>query len=199
MSYTPITIKYSSANSTPVTLNVAEPAYSYASNTFFIGTQDSNGYIPIGGYFYIDQQAQIFAKTNSAFNKANTNNLTISLIDTGGNISNVVSNVTTLRFDSDSGFDVNSLSQGVVKVGLNSTFKYWQVNGITYLTAQGIDTVNFLPTNGISITANGSASPQTIQFDGSIIFDKSNSSAIYANSAFAAANSITANIRGGSF
>ena len=39
MSYTPLSIKYSTANSTPVTLNVAEPAYSYASNVFFIGTE----------------------------------------------------------------------------------------------------------------------------------------------------------------
>jgi len=129
---------------------------------------------------------------NGAFAKANTNNLTISLIDTVGNISNVVSNVTTLRFDSDSGFDVNSLSQGIVKVGMNSTFKYWKIDGVTYLTAQGIDTINLLPSNGITITANGNSSPQSIQFDGSIIFDKANAAFTQANGAFAAANASTA-------
>ena len=183
MAYTPITIKYSTANSTPTLLNVAEPAYSYTSNTLFIGTEGNDGAIAVGGQYYIAQQQIIFNSVNAAFStansavtgggslyantafvaansagvyanaafaKANTNNLTVSLIDTVGNISNVVSNVTTLRFDSDSGFDVNSLSQGIVKVGMNSTFKYWQVNGVTYLTAEGIDTVNFLPRNGIT-------------------------------------------------
>jgi hypothetical protein len=221
MAYTPITIKYSTANSTPTLLNVAEPAYSYTSNTLFIGTEGNDGAIAVGGQYYIAQQQIIFNSVNAAFStansavtgggslyantafvaansagvyanaafaKANTNNLTVSLIDTVGNISNVVSNVTTLRFDSDSGFDVNSLSQGIVKVGMNSTFKYWQVNGVTYLTAEGIDTVNFLPTNGITITANGNTTPQSIQFDGSIIFNVANSSSAYANAAFAAAN-----------
>jgi hypothetical protein len=261
MAYTPITIKHSTANSTPTSLNVAEPAYSYTSNTLFIGTAGSDGAIAIGGQYYIAQQQVIFNSVNAAFSaansaatggaslyantafvaansagvyanaafaaannssdswvrtqansafgqanaafaKANTNNLTVSLIDTVGNISNVVSNVTTLRFDSDSGFDVNSLSQGIVKVGMNSTFKYWKVNGVTYLTAEGIDTVNFITANGISITANGNTVPQSIQFDGSIIFDKANgaflqantpsytanSAASYANSAFLQAN-----------
>jgi hypothetical protein len=71
---------------------------------------------------------------------------------------------------------------------MNSTFKYWQVNGVTYLTAEGIDTVNFLPRNGITITADGGTTPQSIQFDGSIIFNVANSSSAYANAAFAAAN-----------
>jgi len=221
VAYTPITIKYSVSNSTPTLLNVAEPAYSYTSNTLFIGTAGSDGAIAVGGQLYVAQQQIIFNSVNAAFSaansagsgaasvyangaftaansagvyanaafaKANTNNLTVSLIDTIGNISNVVSNVTTLRFDSDSGFDVNSLSQGIVKVGMNSTFKYWQVNGITYLTAEGIDTVNFLPTNGITITADGGTTPQSIRFDGSIIFNVANSSAVYANASFAAAN-----------
>ena len=72
MAYTPITLKYSTANSTPTTLNVAEPAYSYTSNTLFIGTEGSDGYLAIGGQYYIDQQAQIFAKTNAAFTAANS-------------------------------------------------------------------------------------------------------------------------------
>ena len=138
----------------------------------------------------------LFGDGSRQYSAANTNNLTVSLIDTSGNVSNVVSNVSALRFDVDSGFNVDALSQGIVKVGINSTFKYWKVNGTTYLTAQGLDTVNFLPTNGITITANGNASPQSITFDGSSIFDKTNaayqaanSAGVYANAAFAVANS----------
>lgn len=72
MANTLIQIKSSTSNAAPTTLNVAEPAYSYVSNTLFIGTEGSNGAIVIGGQFYINQQAQIFTKTNAAFEQANT-------------------------------------------------------------------------------------------------------------------------------
>lgn len=72
MANTLIQIKSSTSNAAPTTLNVAEPAYSYVSNTLFIGTENSNSAIAIGGYFYIDQQSLIFAKTNAAFEAANT-------------------------------------------------------------------------------------------------------------------------------
>jgi hypothetical protein len=72
MANTLIQIKSSTSNAAPTTLNVAEPAYSYVSNTLFIGTTGSNGVIAIGGQFYVDQQSQIFAKTNAAFAAANS-------------------------------------------------------------------------------------------------------------------------------
>ena len=78
MSNTSIQIKSSTANAAPTTLNVAEPAYSYVSNTLFIGTAGSDGVIPIGGQFYIDQQSQIFAKTNAAFSAANSGSGAVS-------------------------------------------------------------------------------------------------------------------------
>lgn len=46
---TVIQIKYSTANGRPATLNVGELAYSFVSNTFFIGTT-SNTTLNIGGY-----------------------------------------------------------------------------------------------------------------------------------------------------
>ena len=72
MANTLIQIKSSTSNAAPTTLNVAEPAYSYVSNTLFIGTTGSNGVIAIGGQFYVAQQELIFAKTNAAFAAANT-------------------------------------------------------------------------------------------------------------------------------
>ena len=72
MANTLIQIKSSTANSTPTTLNVAEPAYSYVSNTLFIGTEASDGYLAIGGQFYTNQQSLIFTKVNAAFQAANT-------------------------------------------------------------------------------------------------------------------------------
>ena len=72
MSNTSIQLKSSTSNAAPTTLNVAEPAYSYVSNTLFIGTTGSNGAIAIGGQFYVNQQSLIFNKTNAAFEQANT-------------------------------------------------------------------------------------------------------------------------------
>ena len=72
MANTVIQLKYSTVTSTPTLLNIAEPAYSYASNTLFIGSPTSDGVIAIGGKFYLDQQQQIFDKTNAAFTAANT-------------------------------------------------------------------------------------------------------------------------------
>lgn len=76
MANTVIQIKYSEANSTPAVLNVAEPAYSYVSNTLFIGTSDSAGSIIVGGKAYID-------KINSAYEYANTINLSLGTINGG--------------------------------------------------------------------------------------------------------------------
>jgi hypothetical protein len=71
MANTTIQLKYSNTTATPTSLNVAEPAYSYSSNTLFIGTPDGLGSLAIGGKFYVDQQAQIFVKANAAYEAAN--------------------------------------------------------------------------------------------------------------------------------
>jgi hypothetical protein len=72
MANTVIQLKFSTATATPSLLNVAEPAYSYTSNTLFIGTPAGTGSIAIGGKFFLDQQANIFNLVNSAFTVANT-------------------------------------------------------------------------------------------------------------------------------
>jgi len=98
-------------------------------------------------------------KLNEVINKVNIlpANLTVSKIYANGSYSNVVTNITGLRFDDDSGFDVVDLGGGNAKIQMNSTFKYWNVNGNTGLVAEGLDTVNFIPGPGIAITANGTA------------------------------------------
>ena len=49
MANTTIQLKYSTLTATPSSLNVAEPAYSYSSNTLFIGSPAGTGSIAIGG------------------------------------------------------------------------------------------------------------------------------------------------------
>jgi hypothetical protein len=55
MANTLIQLKHSTVTDIPPSLNVAEPAYSYTSNTLFIGTPDGLGVINIGGEFYTSQ------------------------------------------------------------------------------------------------------------------------------------------------
>ena len=64
---TVIQIKRSLTANSPESLNIGEPGYSYLSNTFFIGSPDSNGVIEIGGYKYQVQQQQIFDLSNSNY------------------------------------------------------------------------------------------------------------------------------------
>lgn len=71
MANTVIQLKYSTVTATPTALNVAEPAYSYTSNTLFIGSPAGTGAIAIGGKFYLDQQQIIYDYANAAFNTAN--------------------------------------------------------------------------------------------------------------------------------
>jgi len=71
MANTVIQLKFSTVTATPTSLNIGEPAYSYTSNTFFIGSPDGTGSIAIGGKFYLDQQQDIYNTANAAFTAAN--------------------------------------------------------------------------------------------------------------------------------
>jgi len=81
-----------------------------------------------------------------------------------GTVASTVTNVTGLNFDTDSGFAVTDLGNGDVLVAMNSTFKYWKIDGQPGLTAEGLDTVNFIPGSGISIVATTSGTSKSIKF-----------------------------------
>jgi hypothetical protein len=55
MANTVIQLKFSTLTDKPSSLNVAEPAYSYSSNTLFIGTPDGLATLNVGGYHYTSQ------------------------------------------------------------------------------------------------------------------------------------------------
>ena len=71
MANTVIQLKFSDVTSAPASLNVGEAAYSNTSQKLFIG-DTANNVLTIGGRFYVDQQGQIFTKTNVAFDAANS-------------------------------------------------------------------------------------------------------------------------------
>jgi hypothetical protein len=94
----------------------------------------------------------------------------VSLINTASNAISTVTNVTAIRFDEDSGFDLTNLGNGAVKIAMNSTFKYWKVDGQNTLVANGLDTIKFVEGAGIKITTNTTATPdKTITFGVNLI------------------------------
>jgi hypothetical protein len=78
-----------------------------------------------------------------------------------------INNVKTLQFDKDSGFDVSLQSVGVAKIRMNSTFKYWNIDGEDGLIAEGLDKVNLISGNDITLTADNTndAKSLTITYD----------------------------------
>jgi hypothetical protein len=121
--------------------------------------------------------------------------ITVSKVITDGSYTNTVTNVTGLRFDDDSGFDVVDLGNGDVKVQMNSTFKYWNVNGASGLTAVGLDTANFIAGSGITISANPANNSITFTSTGgggtanlSSYLQVANANARFATKAYAASN-----------
>lgn len=74
MSNTLIQIKRSTVTATPPNGSLAEgeQAYSYSSNTLFIGAADGIGVIAVGGKYYLDTITSAFDAANAAFLAANS-------------------------------------------------------------------------------------------------------------------------------
>jgi len=91
------------------------------------------------------------------------NALSVGVVDTNNTLISNTTDVTAIRFDTDSGFDVVDLGSGIVKVQMNSTFKTWKSTGQQDLVATGLDTVEFVAGSGITIGLDPNGSPyQTI-------------------------------------
>ena len=117
-SNTEILIKRSLANNTPSLLNQGELAYSYASNTLFIGTPGSDGAIEIGHYSNL---------TNlTAGSYGDTTHIPIITVDAHGTVTNVYTSAisTTLTITADSG-GPNSVSL------ITDTIDYYGGDGVT--------------------------------------------------------------------
>lgn len=85
--------------------------------------------------------------------------LTVSTVDINGQNGTEITAVKALRFDEDSGFDVTDLGSGEVKIGMNSTFKTWKVDGQSDLVAQGLDTIELVAGSGIVLATDPNGSP----------------------------------------
>lgn len=124
----------------------------------------------------------------SAYNKANAA-MTVGTTNTAGDTIGTILNVHTLRFDEDSGFAVTEMATGVAKVAINSTFKYWEVDGQSTIIAQGLDTIKFVPTGGLAITTQPN-DPKSITFDVSVVHNKANTVESFAVASYDKANAV---------
>lgn len=88
---------------------------------------------------------------------------------TGNTTNSLITEVKSLLFDVDSGFDLTNLSNGIVKIGMNSTFKTWKVTGQTDLVANGLDTIRFIAGSGVTITTDPVAVIKSITISSSTV------------------------------
>lgn len=115
-------------------------------------SMDASGKITIDGF------------SGSYNDLVNKPSFRVSLINPTGTITEETTNVTALRFDTESAFDLTDLGNGEVKVQMNSTFKTWKVDGQQDLVATGLDTVEFVAGPGVSIETNPTAQVKSITF-----------------------------------
>lgn len=149
VSNTSILIKRSTSTSTPTSLKAGEIAYSYLSNTFFIGTPDGTSALALGGY--TDHQ------TVSGATAANTAS-TLVKRDANGAFSgrlygdaNSADQLTTSHNFSVSGGDITASAVGFNGTGdvtLNAS-----LNNIAGLTAGTYGSATLIPI--IQVAANG--------------------------------------------
>jgi hypothetical protein len=140
-----------------------------ASNSNVTGALVVNGGVGVSGNINVgaNVRADKFYTTNGLFWAANglafSSGLEVSEINTANTVlSNISTQVTSLRFDRDTGFSVTELDPGNVKISLGSSFKTWHVPGQADLVAAAEDEVTFFG-NGIDITTNPTF-PKAITF-----------------------------------
>lgn len=194
MANTTIQLKYSTQTSTPTSLNVAEPAYSYTSNTLFIGSPAGTGSIAIGGKFYLDQQADIFNLVNAAFTTANA------------------AGSSTFAQGAYSTANASFITANAAFIAANSAGVYANGAFVAANTANDKGTSAGIYANGAFIAANSAGSYANAAFAAAnaatatdatqntsitAAFVAANSAGVYANGAFARANnSLNANTGG---
>lgn len=199
ISNTSILIKRSFNAAKPSLLQSGEMAYSYASNTMFIGTPDGTGVINVGGQYY--------ASTIDASTPANTGG-TLVKRDTSGSFygrlygtANSASTLTTSRNFSISGGDITAGTQsfdGSSPVVLNASLNtisgltggtYGSQTAIPVLTVGSNGRITAISTSALSTTFDIQGS-----VDGKYTFATGNTLFVFGNSGIvteASSNTIT--------
>ena len=91
--------------------------------------------------------------------------LTVEEVDSANNINKTISDVSLIKFDNYTGFQVSDLGNGEVKVALGSGFKTISVDGQDDIVAIGEDTLSVDAGNGIILSTNATTKALTIAVD----------------------------------
>ena len=187
MSNTIIQIKRSLTNSQPPSLNVAELAYSYFSNTIFIGTPDGTGTIAIGGKSYLDIQNNIYTLVNSAYGQANSGTTSASsLANQAGVIANAAFNHSNTTYAA-----VNS-SFGVINASYTSVNAAYVVVNAAYTSSNAgftIANAAYTATNSAFGVINAAYTSSNANYTlTNAAYTSSNAGYTVANAAFGYAN-----------
>ena len=160
MANTVIQLKFSTATDKPPLLNIGEPAYSYTSNTLFIGTSDGLATLNIGGYHYTSQiDDATDANTASKLVKRDASggfNATYVRASLFGN-ANTATKLETARNFSIDGADVDSSAvsfDGTGAVVLQGNLKTTGVSSGTYGGASNIPVFTVDSKGRLSYAAN---------------------------------------------
>ena len=149
MANTNILIKRSSSIGRPGSLLAGELAYSYASNTIFIGSPTGNGVVNVGGQYYTSQvDAATSSNTASTLVKRDANGLFAGRLDGIAGKADVITNA---RNFSISGGDISATAQsfdGSSAVTLNAS-----LNSVPSLGAGTYGSTTAIPV--IQVAANG--------------------------------------------
>jgi hypothetical protein len=174
MANTLIQLKYSTVTDKPASLNVAEPAYSYTSNTLFIGTPNSLGTINIGGLFYTSQidNATNLATANTIVKRDATGNVAVNVLTANsiiGTISGNASTATKLQTARDIGLAGDATGNvsfdGSANVTLTVDLTNTGVNAGTYGGSANIPFFTVDAEGRISAAGNNAISTN-LSFDG---------------------------------
>lgn len=158
MANTNILIKRSSSTGRPSSLAAGELAYSYQSNTLFLGTAAGNGAINVGGIYYtqaIDNATNAATPDTlvkrDATGNASFNFITANIIGTIQGTANAATQLATARDFSISGGDITASAvgfNGTGNVTLNAS-----LNSIPGLSAGSYGSSTAIPV--VTVAANG--------------------------------------------
>jgi len=178
MANTAIQIKFSEVTATPTSLNVAEPAYSYTSNTLFIGTPDSSGAIAIGGKSYVDLTTSAFAKANAANVLAQAAYDAANAAGSGATITAAFDKANSANILAQASFDKANTSNTLAQASFNKANTANVTADAAFAKANTANTTadaSFIKANSANVLAQAS-------------FDKANTANVTADAAFSKAN-----------
>lgn len=147
-----------SGNGVPSSLQAGELAYSYASNTIFIGSPAGTGVVNVGGQYYTSQidQATDSATANKLVRRDATGNASFNYISANiiGTIQGTANSALQLQNSRDfsiSGSDITASAVGFN--GLSNVTLNASLNAVPGLSAGTYGSTSLIPT--VTVAANG--------------------------------------------